>query len=47
MGAKFTTASRRELADPEELKGAMKLIAALESGGQRVTVASCSSEMIL
>jgi hypothetical protein len=25
----------------------MKLIAALESSGQRVTVASCSSEMIL
>jgi hypothetical protein len=42
-----STDPRRELADPEELKGAMKLIAALENGGQRVTVASCSSEMIL
>jgi len=41
------TDPRRELADPEELKGAMKLIAALENGGQRVTVATSSSEMIL
>jgi len=38
---------RRELADPEELKGAMRLIATLESGGQRVTVASSSSEVVL
>lgn len=38
---------RRELADPEELKGAMRLIRTLETGGQHVTVASCSSEMIL
>jgi hypothetical protein len=38
---------RRELADPEELKGAMRLIATLESGGQRVTVAFSSSEMVL
>jgi hypothetical protein len=42
-----TTDPRRELADPEELKGAMKLIQALETGGQRVTVSCCSSEMIL
>jgi hypothetical protein len=41
------TDPRRELADPEELKGAMKLIAALEHGGQRLTVSCCSSEMIL
>ena len=38
---------RRELADPEELKGAMRLIATLESGGQHVTVAFSSSEMVL
>lgn len=38
---------RRELADPEELKGAMRLIATLESGGQPVTVEFCSSEMVL
>ncbi len=41
------TEPRRELADPEELKGAMRLIATLESGDQRVTVASSSSEMVL
>jgi hypothetical protein len=41
------TEPRRELSDPEELKGAMKLIAALEKNGQRVIVSSCSSEMIL
>jgi hypothetical protein len=38
---------RREIADPEELKGVMLLINTLESGGQNVTVGSCSSEMIL
>jgi hypothetical protein len=38
---------RRELADADELKGAMRLIATLEAGGQRVTVASSSSEMVL
>jgi hypothetical protein len=38
---------RRELADPEELKGGMRLISALAHGGQRVTVAFCSSDMIL
>jgi hypothetical protein len=41
------TEPRREFSDPEELKGAMRLIASLESGGQQVTVASSSSEMIL
>jgi len=41
------TEPRREFSDPEELKGAMRLIAALEAGGQRVTVGSSSSEMIL
>ncbi len=41
------TEPRRELADPEELKGAMRLIATLENGGQRVTVAACSSDMVL
>lgn len=38
---------RRELADPEELKGATRLIATLEAGGQSVTVAFSSSEMVL
>jgi hypothetical protein len=38
---------RRELANPEELKGAMRLISTLESGGQPVTVSFSSSEMIL
>jgi hypothetical protein len=38
---------RRELADPEELKGGMRLVSALANGGQRVTVAFSSSEMIL
>lgn len=38
---------RREFTDPEELKGAMRLIASLESGGQRVTVAFSSAEMVL
>jgi hypothetical protein len=41
------TEPRGELADPEELKGAMRLIATLESGGQPVTVAFSSSEMVL
>jgi hypothetical protein len=41
------TEPRRELSDPEELKGAMKLIAALEENGQRVTVGACSSDMVL
>ena len=38
---------RRELVDADELKGAMRLIATLESGGQHVTVAFASSEMML
>jgi hypothetical protein len=38
---------RRELCDPEELKGAMKLISALEGAGQRVLVGFCSSELLL
>jgi hypothetical protein len=38
---------RRELANPEEVKGAMRLISTLELGGQRVTVASSGAEMIL
>jgi hypothetical protein len=38
---------RRELADPEELKGALRLISMLAHGGQRVTVAFSSSDMIL
>ena len=38
---------RRELADPEELKGVMRLIATLETGGQRVTVATSGPEMLL
>lgn len=41
------TEPRRELSDPEELKGAMRLIATLESGGQSTTVAFSSSEMLL
>ncbi|HTA24725.1 MAG TPA: hypothetical protein VK763_14430 [Terriglobales bacterium] len=41
------TEPRRELADPEELKGAMKLISALEAAGQRVLVGFCSSELLL
>jgi hypothetical protein len=35
------------LSEPEELKGAMKLIAALEAAGQRVLVGFCSSELLL
>jgi hypothetical protein len=42
-----TDEPRREIANPEELKGAMRLITTLESGGQAVTVSSSSSEMIL
>ena len=38
---------RRELSDPEELKGAMRLIASLEAGDQRVTVCFCSSDLLL
>lgn len=38
---------RRELSDAEELKGAMKLISALEESGQRVLVGFCSSDVVL
>jgi hypothetical protein len=38
---------RRELSEPEELKGAMKLISALEQSGQRVLVGFCSSDLLL
>jgi hypothetical protein len=38
---------RRELADPEELKGAMSLVAALRSTGAQVLVGFCSSDVIL
>lgn len=38
---------RHELADPEELKGAMRLISTLERGGQRVTVACASADLVL
>jgi hypothetical protein len=38
---------RRELSEPEELKGAMKLISALEQSGQRVLVGFCSSDVLL
>ncbi len=41
------TEPRRELSEPEELKGAMKLIAALEAAGQRVLVGFCSSDLVL
>jgi hypothetical protein len=41
------TEPRRELADPEELKGAMRLISTLEKGDQQVTVAFSSSDMVL
>jgi len=38
---------RRELSDVESLKGVMRLIHLLESGGQRVLVGFCSSDMAL
>lgn len=41
------TDPRRELADPEELKGGMKLISALEGAGVKVLVGFCSSDIIL
>ena len=41
------TEPRREFAEPEEIKGVMRLIATLETGGQNVTVGFCSSDMIL
>ena len=41
------TDPRRELSDPEELKGAMRLIASLESAGLKVMVGFTSSDMVL
>ena len=41
------TEPRRELEDAEQLKGAMRLIAALEQSGIRVMVAFSSSDMLL
>ena len=37
----------REIAEAEEIKGAMRLIASLEAAGQRVTVAFCSADVVL
>lgn len=42
-----TTEPRRELADPEELKGAMRLVSELEGCGLRTLVGFCSAEMML
>ncbi|MEK7315389.1 MAG: hypothetical protein AAB011_04360 [Candidatus Eisenbacteria bacterium] len=42
-----TTEPRRELSDPEELKGAMRLVMELERCGLRVLVGFCSTELIL
>ena len=42
-----TTHPRRELSDPEELKGAMRLISALKSADLKVTVGFCSSDVVL
>jgi hypothetical protein len=42
-----TTNPRRELGDAEEIKGAMKLIAALQTAGLRVVVGFCSSDLVL
>ena len=41
------TEPRRELTQVEELKGAMRLIAALESADLRVLVGHCSSDLLL
>jgi hypothetical protein len=41
------TEPRRELADVEELKGAMRLIAALEAAGNRLIVSHASSDVVL
>jgi hypothetical protein len=38
---------RRELADVEQLKGAMKLISLLEGSGIRIIVGFCSSDLVL
>lgn len=42
-----TTEPRRELADPEELKGAMRLVSELEGCGLHTLVGFCSAEMML
>ncbi len=42
-----TTEPRRELSDPEELKGAMRFVMELERCGLRVLVGFCSAEMML
>ena len=41
------TPPRRELADPEALKGAMRLISHVQKSGMLVFVAFCSSDMVL
>ena len=41
------TEPRRELADPEELKGAMRLVSELEASGLRTLIGFCSSELLL
>lgn len=41
------TEPRRELNNPEEIKGAMRLISSLEDNGLRVIVGFCSSDVIL
>lgn len=41
------TEPRRELGDPEELKGAMRLIRALSQAGMRVLVGFCAADIIL
>jgi len=41
------TEPRRELSDPEELKGAMRLISALRGAGLQMLIGFCSSEVIL
>lgn len=41
------TQPRRELSDPEKLKGAMQLISSLENAGLEVIVGFTSSEMVL
>jgi len=42
-----TTVPRRELRAVEDLKGAMRLVSALESSGVRVLVGFCSSDVVL
>lgn len=42
-----STVPRRELSETEEIKGAMRLIAALEKSGMVVTVGFCSTDFVL